>query len=248
MRLDLILPCFNPLPGWENTVIRSFNNFKGQLKGFDETTLILINDGSTKGVEDGQINKIRQKIAPCSLVYYRNRLNRGKGHAVREGMQRSRGDLAVYTDIDFPYTTKSMVRLVNLLQTEAADIAAGVRDETYYAQIPPMRKRISKWLRVALRTFLRLEITDTQCGLKGFNSKGRNLFLQTRIDRFLFDMEFIFLASNDESVSLAPCEVELKPDVVFSKVNWAILLRESINFMGIFILFLKQKLFGKRRK
>jgi hypothetical protein len=110
----------------------------------------------------------------------------------------------------------------------------GHRGETYYAKTPYIRKLISKFLRWSLKTFLRLPTDDSQCGIKGFNKKGAAVFLQTKIDRFLFDLEFIKLASKTD-LKIKTAEVTLKPDVVFSKVNLKILARESVNFLKVLL-------------
>jgi hypothetical protein len=121
-----------------------------------------------------------------------------------------------------------------------------VRDAQYYLHVPPIRRFISKFLRWMLRTFLRIKISDTQCGLKGFNAVGRQLFLQTRINRFLFDLEFIYLASTTQDLQLAPVPVQLKPGIEFSKARLGILLRESLNFVSIFARGILNRLRGGR--
>ena len=83
-----------------------------------------------------------------------------------------------------------------------------------------------------LRHLLRLQVTDSQCGLKGFDSAGKAVFLETTIDRFLFDLEFLLLAKN--RVPVAPVPVELRAGVVFSKVGWKILSAEGRNFLQLF--------------
>ena len=75
-----------------------------------------------------------------------------------------------------------------------ADVAVGVREEAYYAQIPPARRWVSRLLRRLIRHVLRLPVDDTQCGLKGFNETGRHLFLRTT-KRYLFDLEMLFMAA-----------------------------------------------------
>ena len=168
----------------------------------------------------------------------------GKGFALRKGAEAARADFVIYTDVDFPYQEESLLRVFATLQAGQCDVVAGVRDAAYYTNVPPARRRISRLLRWMLRTFLRLQITDTQCGLKGFNRKGKALFLTTTINRFLFDLEFIFLASNDSDIRLCPAEVELKPDIVFSKVNPKVLLNEAFNFMRIFFRGIRKRVFG----
>ena len=120
------------------------------------------------------------------------------------------------------------------MQSEQAYVAIGIRSEEYYTHLPKARVRISKLLRWFIKKFLRIPTDDTQCGLKGFNKKGKEVFLQTTINRYLFDLEFIFLAARN-NLSIQTVEVQLRPEVTLSKMNWKILIQEFGNFLKIFV-------------
>ena len=93
-----------------------------------------------------------------------------------------------------------------------------------------------------LENGLRLPTSDSQCGLKCFDKKGKEVFLSTQIDRFLFDLEFLVLASKKADLSISTVAVELREGVKFSRVGWQILLTEAINFLKILIAqAIKQK-------
>jgi hypothetical protein len=136
------------------------------------------------------------------------------------------------TDADFPYKISSMKSLVETL-LEKGGIAAGNRDTGYSAHVPWFRRVISKVLRWTLRNVLRQPISDSQCGLKGFDNEGKKLFLTTTIDRFLFDLEFLMLAKG--KVLVSPVPVELRDGVVFSKVGLRILATEGRNFITLLL-------------
>jgi glycosyltransferase involved in cell wall biosynthesis len=231
--LDIILPCYNPPSvDWARQLPPAVQAIQSQLGPEVEITLILVNDGSKPGViKEEDISWLQRHLPRFHYITYQP--NHGKGHALRQGVAIAQSTYQIYTDIDFPYTTASFAAVFQAL-TQGKDIAAGVRDHRYYEHVPPLRRFISKVLRWMLRTFLRTKIADTQCGLKGFNAQGRKVFLETRIERFLFDLEFIFLASNQPDVRIQAVEVELKPGVEFSRARMGILLRESVNFFSIF--------------
>ena len=84
-----------------------------------------------------------------------------------------------------------------------------------------------------------MSITDTQCGLKGFNKTGKEKFLSTTINRYLFDFEFIYKVCKNKNLQIVPVEVQLKENVVFSKMRLKILAQESLNLISI--LFFKNK-------
>lgn len=228
--LDIILPCYNPAKHWAENIIQVFNEIQQRIQ---EVTinLIVVNDGSST-IDFTEIQKLKDNIPQFVNISYE--VNRGKGYALREGIKTSNADICIYTDIDFPYTTNSFIKIWEELKNGKTDIAVGVKDKNYYIHVPPGRKFISKILRAGSRNILRLKISDTQCGLKGFNNKGKNIFLKTIIDRYLFDLEFIFLVSRQKVVSVIPVEIELKENIQFSSMRTGILLREGFNFLKIF--------------
>ncbi|MFM8486318.1 MAG: glycosyltransferase, partial [Bacteroidota bacterium] len=192
--------------------------------------LVVVNDGSARNFTEKSTALLQELIPGVTVVDYK--INRGKGYALREGVRHSSADLHLVTDADFPYTTESMIRVTEALIARSG-IAAGNRDTGYYAHVPLSRRIISRALRWMLRNVLKQPIDDSQCGLKAFDSTGKELFLQTTIDRFLFDLEFLMMAGN--RIHVSPVPVELRPGVVFSPVNWRVLATEGGNFLKLLL-------------
>jgi len=229
--LDIILPCYNPLPGWAETIVQAMSETQSALQDV-ALHLYVVNDGSTKGIQPAQIAYLEKQIPNFKYVSYEK--NRGKGYALREGFRHSKNEYCIYTDIDFPYTTESFVAVYRQLCETETEVASGLRDEHYYKNVPLARKRISKVFRFFLRYFFRLPVSDTQCGLKGFKSDGRAIFLQTTTNRYLFDLEFLFLAARQYPKGIQSVQVELKPGIVFSKMHINTLAKEGWGFLKIF--------------
>lgn len=230
LTFTILLPCYNPHAEWEENVYRNFLSIQ-QHNPDKDFNLVIVNDGSTKGFSENKLSRLNIK----KLLVIELTENKGKGFALREGVHQSvKTDYYIYTDVDFPYTELSFQKIISELEKGETNIAAGVRDEGYYKGVPLLRKLISKSLRGLIGSLFHLKITDTQCGLKGFDNKGREIFLQTTINRYLFDMEFIFLASAQSGISMKPVPVELRDNIQFSKLNLKILFREGQNFLKIF--------------
>ncbi len=193
-----------------------------------EVNLVVVNDGSPRNVSESNFERLQQLIPGVKIVNYPE--NKGKGFALRQGVRLAGADFYLVTDFDFPYTLDSMRRIVETL-IEKGGVAAGNRDTAYYAHVPLFRRLLSRFLRWMLRNLLRQPIGDSQCGLKGFDNAGKAVFLQTTIDRFLFDLEFLMLANG--KVAVTPVSVELRPGVVFSKVGWRVLATEGRNFLKL---------------
>lgn len=228
-RLDIILPVYHPPEGWEANVIERFGALQKLLPELD-LGLVVVNDGSPNlHVEDAEAI-LKQAIPSTKMVSYA--VNRGKGHALRQGVHHAMADMILYTDIDWPYDEKSMLAVITAL-SGGADAVIGVRDHQYYERLPAGRRRISKWLRYINRRFLRLRVDDTQAGLKGFRSYLKPVFLSTTIDRYLFDLEFVYLLSKQKGMNIIGVPVALRDGIVFRQMKKEILWQEARNFFKI---------------
>jgi len=225
--LSIVLPYYNPPKCWEQHVNEAYKQLR-EVLGFDPE-VIVVNDGSTIA-QDKALIFLQQNIPDFKPVGYME--NRGKGAALRYGVRQAIGEKCIFTDIDMPYTHHSFVSIWDMLKTH--DIAVGIKDKDYYSHLPKSRIRISRLLRKMIGFFFRMPITDTQCGLKGFNQKGRDVFLNTTIDRYLCDLEFIYRAYRIKPpLKIMAQEVSLRAAVTFRKMDAKILFSEFFNFIKI---------------
>lgn len=193
-------------------------------------SIVLVNDGSTTGIMQNDIEILRKEIPSFEYITYAG--NKGKGYALRQGVARADTDIIIYTDIDFPYSTDSVASIFDTLYNEGYDIAIGIKNSSYYAKVPPVRRYISKILRSLIGLFFRIPVTDTQCGLKGFKRSVKDAFLSTTINRYLFDLEFVRNVYKQQ-YKAKPVPVQLNNNVVFRRMNYRLLIPEIINFVKI---------------
>ncbi len=226
MAISLVLPCYNPPPGWEQVVDSAYHTFCEKV-GIKAELIIVMDGVAGKDGTDGIAN-LQQKITALRVVKYD--VNRGKGYALRQGVSIAIGDIIIYTDIDFPYTMESVLAVYDGLNKNEYDFGVGVKNEQYYAHVPLLRRLISRFLRMLTSVFLSLPITDTQCGLKGFKKPVADIFLKTTIDRYLFDLEFVRNSFKSKKFRIKAIPIALKENVRFRKMDYRILLPEMLNF------------------
>ena len=231
MNLDILIPIYQPHQDWEQELIAHYRQFKSMLPEGLQSRLIMVNDGSQRNLgEDAQ--RIIDAYGDSKFVSYE--VNRGKGYALRQAAAESDAELVMYTDYDFPYTYDSMIQMVNLLMDTKAEAVVGNRDDSYYNHISPRRRRISQFLKNFNRILFRLPTDDTQCGLKAFDARSRDIFLTTTTDRYLIDVEFLKkLSKNNIKVAVVP--VVLRQGVKLSKISNLSLIREGFNYLRIML-------------
>lgn len=230
--LSIILPCYNPPKEWELNVLQSFKFIQSEITD-QEIELIIVNDGTPNQSFQNEETFLNQNISNFTFIH--NNVNMGKGHAIRTGIDACNGEIIIYTDIDFPYTITSFIDIYNTLIT-GNDVAVGIKNAKYYEKVPTIRKLISKSLRFIIGFFLRLPITDTQCGLKGMKKDIKPLFLNTTITRYLFDLEFIRACFRHKpKLKVVAVPITLNENIVFRKMNPKILIQELGNFLMILL-------------
>jgi len=226
--IDMILPCHNPHEGWTDVIINKYKELKVKL-GI-QLNLIVVNDGSSKGFDDDAIQILEKNIPDIHII--NNKINQGKGAAIRSGLASSTSEFALYTDYDFPYLTESICDVVDSLK-EGYDIVIARRNSSYYSQLSFRRKIMSHASRLSNFILLGLSHNDTQGGLKGFNKKGKRYLESTHISSFLFDTEFIYKASMDNTIKITETTVNLRDGVILSDMNNNVMRKELSNLLTI---------------
>lgn len=230
--IDIVLPCYNPSSDWVDVIVKQFTYLQVVCPNHN-FHLIVSNDGSTINCGQEQISRLKKAIPGVVFIDYHT--NMGKGMALRRGVAVTTSPLVIYTDIDFPYQCECMSRLVHRLESGKYDIVISKRNQTYHSELSPVRRMLSWSSRIMNDKILGMRYSDTQGGLKGFNSLGRELFLQTKIERFLFDTEFIYKASRKKDIRINQITVNLRDNIHLPAMGFKTMRREFINFLRILL-------------
>jgi hypothetical protein len=227
----LLIPAYNPTAGWEIQFAERYLELRSALQ--KNISICLINDGSATPMQEG-VEFLKSRLGN-DFQYLEYVPNKGKGAALKFAATRAHTGYYMFTDIDFPYSTTSMVRVCNTL-LQKGGIVTGFREEAYYADLSPFRTVLSKTLRLLNSAILALPVNDTQCGLKGFDYEVRNMLLTCKTDRFLIDLELL-LAVSKNKLSITPVKVDLRDDTNFTKFNTSLLLKELASFVKIILRY-----------
>ena len=126
--------------------------------------------------------------------------NYGKGRAVRTGVLKSRGDYVLFADSGVCVPFADVLSGLDMIRSGHCQIAHGSRKLSGCHILRPQsvyRKICSRLFHWFLIHDIKLlgNLTDTQCGFKVYSGPvARELYAESRIDRFMFDIEIILLA------------------------------------------------------
>lgn len=182
--------------------------------------IIVVDDGSSDDTAEIARDTLAAKKDVASQVI-RYEKNRGKGFAVKTGLQAAKADIALFTDADLSTPIEEMSKLIDPIRRGEYDVTFGSRaiDRSLIGTHQPWRREQGgKVMNLIIRTMSGLEFYDTQCGFKAFSMpKFRPLLELMTIDRFGFDVEFLFVA---ELHGLRLAEIPVRwNDVAGSKVS-----------------------------
>ncbi|PVD52974.1 hypothetical protein DC498_06295 [Terrimonas sp.] len=228
LSISIVLPFYKPLPGRKLSFLQNIAELERKIPPKICLAYVVVNDGTE---DEDAIDFFEEISKHYNLRYVCYKHNRGKGHALRAGVALSNVDYIVLSDFDFPFGTDNIVEVINQLLM-GYEVVLAERDEHYFRNLPAKRRLISKWYMKLSKLSLRLSVDDVQAGIKGFNNKGRKIFLETRIDRFLIDTEFVLRAAKN-NLSFKVIKVSLREGIYFSDFGARTLLTEFRNFIAI---------------
>lgn len=156
--------------------------------------IIVVDDGS----HDSTVDIVHDYMAKHPNVrLIQNPGNRGKGYSVRNGMLHANGEILLFSDADLSSPIEEADKLFAAIR-EGHDIAMGsrwVQKELQTRKQPLYRRLGSRGFNLFLRTILRLNFKDTQCGFKAFTQRTAiTVFSLQQIERWGFDAELLYLA------------------------------------------------------
>jgi dolichyl-phosphate beta-glucosyltransferase len=187
--LSVVIPAFNEAERLPATLakIRAYLDGRGE-----RYEILVVDDGS----RDATVVQAERHGGAATRVL-KNERNRGKGHAVRQGMLAARGARRLMSDADLSTPIEELAALAARID-EGFDIAiasravAGARIEVHQS---PLRESAGRLFNLIVRLLAVPGIHDTQCGFKLFTAAAAvAVFSAARLDGFSFDVEALFVA------------------------------------------------------
>ncbi len=152
--------------------------------------IIVVNDGSNDNT-----NEVVLSFA--NVVLIDNKVNKGKGSVIRQGMLSAQGDYLLFSDADLSTPIEELEKLLSFIKD--FDIVIGCRalqNDLIKEHQPFYREIMGKTFNLFVQLLVVKGIKDTQCGFKLFkNEVAKKIFGSSKIDGFSFDVETIYLAS-----------------------------------------------------
>jgi dolichyl-phosphate beta-glucosyltransferase len=212
--LSIVIPAFNEQTKIRHDILDAADFIRDQgLSG----EILVADDGSS----DATSEQARGTVAPgpASLHVITCSQHKGKGHAVRAGVAASSGQIVLCVDCGRCVPYAAALPALGWIRDKTCHVAIGSRRHvaSRIIQGQPWYRRVSSRSlhRVLVLAFPELrDLPDTQCGFKVYSGPTcRELFAESIIDGFLFDVEILVRAiRKGYTVRQFPIEWTCDPD------------------------------------
>ena len=188
--LSVVVPAYREA----DTIAEALHRLIAVLDGLDRPyEVIVVSDGNT----DGTPEIARELALPqVSVLHYAQ--NQGKGYALRHGVRHANGELVAFIDADLDIHPDGIIRFLEMMQSSECDavVASKIHPDSHVIY-PRFRRVQSRVFRLLVELFFRLDVSDTQTGLKLFRKELLDACLPlVTTSGFAFDLELLVLAND----------------------------------------------------
>jgi glycosyltransferase involved in cell wall biosynthesis len=193
--------------------------------------LIVVSDGSADST-DAQL--LRSRSDRVRVFHYDRNL--GKGYALKLGALQARGSWIGFVDADLDLDPASLPLFLRHGQEHGLDIVIGSkRHPDSVVDYPRSRRVASRLYQRLVRLLFRLDVRDTQVGLKVFRREVADEVLPLLlVKRFAFDLELLAVARSLGFLRIEEQPVALDYRFTGSGVRSLAVLRALLDTAAIF--------------
>ena len=228
MKLSIVIPCYNESKDIQkNAEIVKTYLIEHQI----EHEILLVNDGSKDNTKE--VIESIPGVIPLSYD-----VNRGKGGAVKYGIENATGDYVLFMDADLSTDISAIEKVLEL--APSYDLVVGSRHakgSIIKKKQPALRVFIGWCCRVLVKMLFHTKLKDTQCGFKAMRTDvAKQIVSKQLVTNFAFDVEYLYIAKLN---NFSMCELG---------ITWSDDRGSTVSPFKSSIKFFKDLAFIKRHK
>jgi glycosyltransferase involved in cell wall biosynthesis/O-antigen/teichoic acid export membrane protein len=226
VELSVVMPCHNEAGGLRHTL----EGLVQELEPAGSYEIIVVSDGST----DNSV-AIAEEFADDHIRVLHYPRSSGKGHALQVGLVEACGRYVAFVDADGDIGPEAIGPFLTIMKLYEPDVVLGSkRHPVSRVSYPPLRRLMSWSYHKLTRLLFRVNVRDTQTGLKLVRRDVLAAVLPRLYEkRFAFDLELLVVARSlgYSRVFEAPVRVDYK---FSSQVRPGSVVRVALDTAAIF--------------
>lgn len=229
--ISVIIPTFRQ----EKTIAKNIIRIEKVLKQLRHPFEIIV-------VVDGMVDKTfsnAKKVKSKHIKIFGYEKNHGKGHAIRYGMVRSKGNVVGFIDAGMDLNPNGLSILLEHFQWYNADIIIGSKRHPVSKITYPFNRKIISFLsQLLIKILFGLNVKDTQVGMKFFKREViEDVMQRLLVKEFAFDIEILVVAYHLGYKRIFEAPVELKHKFtgsILSEDLFKFILKTFIDTLAVF--------------
>lgn len=185
----------------------------------DNFEIIYVDDGSI----DSSISEANKALKMDNRInIIEIKVNSGKGNALKRGVEKANGTHILFLDSDLDLSPCTIIDFIDIMQTQKADVVIGSKlhpnSKIFY---PKVRQFMSFCYYLFLLVLFRLNVRDTQTGMKLFKAEIlKPTMNKILVKRFAFDIEVLSIINrNNYKIVDAPVILEYGRTTRFGRIK-----------------------------
>lgn len=230
-RVSIVMPAFNEAEHIYKNLMIASSDFDKFLSDYE---IILVDDGSGDGTKL-EAQRAADSNERIKVVSYDN--NAGKGNAIKVGVKESSGKYIVLLDSDLDLSAAQVEGFLQKLISEKADVVIGSKlHKKSIVEYPLSRKIVSLCYYIFLLILFRLNVKDTQTGLKVYKSDVIKPIMEIiKTDGYAYDIELLAVSSRFKcKITEMPVILKFQRAQGFGRIKFKDIINVFKDTMAIF--------------
>jgi glycosyltransferase involved in cell wall biosynthesis len=240
--LSVVVPAYNQAA----TIVGNVRTIRERIAPAIEGSLelIIVSDGSIDRSEE----RLLEEAADVGRVIHYDR-NLGKGFAIKAGALAASGRYIAYVDSDLDLDPAAIPDFLEAARRDGLDFVIGSKRHPQSLVHYPVARRVSSWLYQQLvRVLFRLDVRDTQVGLKVFRREvAEDVMPLLLVKQYAFDLELLAVARALGYQRLREMPITLRYRFTGSGVRSIAVLRALVDTAAIFYRLRILRYYERRR-
>jgi glycosyltransferase involved in cell wall biosynthesis len=241
--LSVVIPVYNQAASIVENVEEIRRRVVSELP--EPVELVVVSDGSIDRTAERLLDARSEVVR---VVHYDRNL--GKGYAVKAGAMAARGRFISYVDADLDLDPGSIPEFLEVARREKLDFVIGSKRHPDSKVHYPASRRASSWIyQQLIRLLFRVDVRDTQVGLKLFRREvAEQVMPLLMVKQFAFDLELLAVARTLGFRRTREMPIKLDYRFTGSGVRSLAVLRALIDTAAVFYRLRILRYYQRRRE